>query len=783
MDFRIRLRTPLLRSALLVSILSFAALGIVLWFRPSEVHKLESKLPPPSSHTYVGAERCTGCHASAVDAWRGSHHAQAMQQANKSTVLGDFQNRRLTKDGITSSFYLKDGKHYVRTEGPDGKLGDYPVAYTFGVFPLQQYLVPFPNGRFQSLALAWNSRTRQQGGQQWFHLYANGQMSHTDPLHWTGRNQTWNYMCAECHSTNLRKNYDLANDSYVTTWSEINVSCESCHGPGSNHVIWAESLKRKSDAKQDSTKGLLVQLKSSRGGWQLDESSNGTTHWKGQPRTRTEIETCAPCHSRRHPIKSGAQPGEPFLDAYVPSLLDEDVYFADGQIQEEDYEYGSFVQSKMYHEGVTCSDCHNPHSLALPFKDLNAVCGQCHLLSKFAATEHHHHKTTSAGALCVNCHMPERTYMGIDTRRDHSFRVPRPDFSIAYGTPNACNQCHRNKSPAWAENATARWFGPNRRRESHFVEALDAGRRGLLHAERLLTSLITDSSKPAIARATALSLVSRYLSPGSLPAVQTSLADNDALVRVAALRALQPLPEKAREQLATPLLSDSIRSVRIEAARLLAGLELSQQTHEAALRSAISERIESEMVSAERPESHINLGLLYTQMGRLNEAEHELKTALSLDSSHVPALVNLADLYRVQHREAEAERLLEKAITLVPDAAEPIHALGLLKVRSGRQREALDLFAKAATLQPGTTRYAYVYGVALHSYGNVEKAIAVLKDAHERRPADRDVLTALITFQRDRGDVRSAVDYAERLVQLNPGDFQAVALRNSLNHP
>src|SRR5262249_41848108 len=298
-------------------------------WRRVERHHQQIKLSTSASATYVGAKSCARCHVQEMEAWRNSHHAQAMQQANASTVLGNFHNGRFEKDGITSTFYLRGEKQYVRTDGPEGKLNDYPVEYTFGIFPLQQYLVAFPNGRLQSLGLAWDSRTRQQGGQQWFHLYPNQKMPHTDPLHWTGRNQTWNYMCAECHSTNLRKNYDLAKNSYATTWSDINVSCESCHGPGSNHVVWAQSREENTGLRPDNTKGLVIQLKSGPGGWQLEESSKGTTHWKGQPRTRTELETCAPCHSRRIPIKSNLQAGEPFLDAYVPSLLDENVYFAD----------------------------------------------------------------------------------------------------------------------------------------------------------------------------------------------------------------------------------------------------------------------------------------------------------------------------------------------------------------------------------------------------------------------------------------------------------------------
>ena len=286
-----------------------------------------------------------------------------MQKVRESTVLGDFHGARFSKGGITSVFSAKDGKYSVRTEGADGKLQDFDLAYTFGVSPLQQYLVPFPNGRLQSLALAWDSRAKNDGGQRWYHLYPNRKVTHDDPLYWTGRNQTWNYMCAECHSTNLRKNYDLAADGYRTAWSEISVSCESCHGPGSNHMAWA-SVKRGSGAETDAN-GLAVNLQPASGSWVREESNPKTLHWKGQTRTQTELEACAPCHSRRHPITDNPQPGQLFSDSYVPSLLDRGVYYADGQILEEDYEYGSFLQSKMHRLGVTCSDCHNPHSLKL----------------------------------------------------------------------------------------------------------------------------------------------------------------------------------------------------------------------------------------------------------------------------------------------------------------------------------------------------------------------------------------------------------------------------------
>jgi len=734
--------------------------------------------PSAAPPTYVGKEQCAKCHAQEAEDWSHSDHALAMQKASDKSVLGNFNDQQFTKDGITSRFHKKDDKFYVQTDGPDGKLQDYELAYTFGYFPLQQYLVSFPNGRLQSLVLAWDSRAKDQGGQRWFHLYPNQKMPHSDPLHWTGPNQTWNYMCADCHSTNLRPNYDLAKNSYDTTWSEINVSCEQCHGPGSQHVVWARARKNSSEEKAGGANGLTVDLKTVSGSWWLMKPADVTMHWKGQPRTRTEFETCAPCHSRRRPITSHYQPGQHFLDAYVPNLLEEGVYFADGQILEEDYEYGSFVQSKMYHEGVSCSDCHDPHTGKLPPVSLNQACGKCHLLAKFGAPEHHHHKAGSAGALCVNCHMPTRTYMVVDVRRDHSFRVPRPDFSVAYGTPNACTQCHKDKPAKWASDALLKWYGPNRLREPRFVAAIDAGRRGSVTAEKQLASLITDTAQPGIARATALSLLPRYLTSVTLPAIQAALADTDALVRREAVRALESFPVRDRVGLAVPLLADPIRSVRIEAARLLAGTssDLLQEGVKSALDRASAEFIASELATAERPESHQNLALFYAQMGRFSEAEGELQTALRLDPGSVPAMVNLADLYRMQNRDDLSQQWLEKAVAAAPNAAEPVHALGLLKVRQKQYPEALSLLAKAATLQPENVRYSYVYAVALSSSGQASKAITILEQAHKRRPSDRDVLLALITIGRDSGNSPLAIQYARHLAELSPGDPQAQQL-------
>jgi tetratricopeptide (TPR) repeat protein len=372
--------------------------------------------------------------------------------------------------------------------------------------------------------------------------------------------------------------------------------------------------------------------------------------------------------------------------------------------------------------------------------------------------------------------------MMVDVKHDHSFRVPRPDFSVAYGTPNACNQCHKDKSNNWAADTVAQWYGPNRRQESHFVKAIDAGRRGLPNAEQGLTDVITHLEMPAIARATALNLLPRYLTPYSFPTLEPSLTDDDALVRREAVRALAPLTTRDQIRLAAPRLTDPSRSVRIEAARLLAGTppNLLQDLQKAALDRAISELIASEMASAERPESHMSLALLYSRMGRTNYVETELETALRLDPNFVPAMVKLANLYRAQNRDDEGRRWLEKAIAVAPNAAEPYYALALLKIRQKQFGDVIGLLGKAAALDPDNLGYSYVYAVTLNSSGHTDQAIEVLQQAHQRRPADRQMLIGLIAFEREKANLPAAATYARQLVELAPNDPAALTTLSEL---
>ncbi len=726
-----------------------------------------AKTGGPASVTYVGRQACVGCHEREHDLWLGSHHDLAMQPADRNTVLGDFEGVTVTRFDVTSTFSRRGDGFFVRTDGPDGAIQEYRITHTFGVTPLQQYLVELPRGRYQVLPLCWDSRPAADGGQRWFHIYPDEAIGHDDLLHWTGPNQNWNFMCAECHSTDLRKRYDPKRDEYNTTWSEIDVSCEACHGPGSRHVAWARAASDGEPYPHVADMGLTVSLKNAGGGGWVMDMQTGTARRTVPRSSDAELETCARCHSRRVQIHDEYVHGRPLLDTHVPSRLDAPLYHADGQILDEVYVYGSFLQSGMHREGVTCSDCHEPHSLEL-LAPGNLLCLRCHLVDRFDTPAHHFHEPDGPGASCVECHMPARTYMVVDPRHDHSLRIPRPDLSVALGTPNACNGCHDDKTAAWAAAAAQQWYGTH---PPHYGEVLFAGRAGEAGADRALAELATDTDQPGIARATALSLLRADAGPEALSAVETALGDDDPLVRVAAVGTLEAAPPRQRVRLASPLLGDPVRAVRVRAARVLASAAVLEPPADgAAFAAAADEYIRSELTNADRPESHVNLGNFFGAGGNLEQAEAAYRTALRLDPRHVPAHVNLADLLRAQGRDDEGESVLREAIRITPEAAAAHHALGLLLVRAQRMTSAVETLGRAAELEPDNARFGLVHALALDAVGRSSEALLTLERTQRRHPNDRDLLMALATRAGGSGRLDEAIRYARRLVRLAPDE-------------
>jgi Flp pilus assembly protein TadD len=764
------------------------AVGLLVQYRSSGLGKTTPPHALEGNPTFVGSETCAGCHQSEAKLWQGSQHQLAMAHATGKSVYGDFSGATFDYFGVKSRFFQQDGKYLVETDGADGKLAVFEIKYTFGVDPLQQYLVEFPDGRLQALSIAWDSRPKDKGGQRWFHLYPKEEIRSDDVLHWTKLNQNWNFMCSECHSTGVRKNYDATTDRFATTFAEISVGCEACHGQGSRHVGWAQDKANwwpfgKID---DPTKGLAERFSERRDSTWVPNTQTGNARRSGPPRgVRAEVETCGLCHARRSEFSEAWIPGQWLSDTHMVASLGRGLYSADGQMldTEEAYNYGAFKQSRMFAAGVTCSDCHDPHSAKLRLSS-NDTCLQCHSQEKYAAVTHHRHETVSPPLGCASCHMPTRNYMVVDNRHDHSFRIPRPDISMKLGTPNACNDCHADKPAEWSAAAIERWHGPDRKGFQNYAAAFQSAWNNQADSAKLLAAVATDGNAPAIARASALTELGRRVSPASLNLARTAIRDPDPMVRIGALDMLENAPPEQKWSIASPFLVDPIGSVRIRAVSILADVPSARlsEIDRGRFDRAAEEFVAAQRLNADRPEARTTLGNFYARRGRRDDAEVEYRAALRLSPQFTGAAVNLADLYRQTGREEDGEKVLREAVNASPGDGGLHHALGLGLVRLKRLDEALAELRRAAELDNHNARYAYIYGVALHSAGRQQDAITYLKDSLIGHPENRDIIVAIASFSRDAGDTAVALQYAELAIKIAPDDPTIRNLVDELRH-
>ena len=686
------------------------------------------------------------------------------------TVLGDFRNAKFAYAGTTSNFFTRDGRYFVRTDGPDGKLADFEIRYTFGVEPLQQYLIELPGGRLQALGIAWDTRPKAAGGQRWFHLYPGQNLRAGDPLHWTGVDQNWNFMCAECHSTGLRKNFDAAERSASRRRGRRSTSrARRATAPA---PTTSRGRARRASGRRVSGGGQRARRRARRAqGRHLDaragDRQRAAQHaadvvardrdMRALPRPRRTSDRRFRSRRSRCRTRTGSR------------RLDEGLYWTDGQIRDEVYEWGSFVQSKMFAAGVTCADCHDPHSLGLR-RSGNDVCAHA---TRAPSTTPHRTRTTrtaAPGAACVACHMPTTTYMQIDARHDHSLRVPRPDLAASLGTPNACAACHAKKSAQWAADAIKAWTGRAPAGFQNFGGALRAGSDGAPGARGALLTVVDDPGAPAIARASAIDRLGRMLTPSTLPAVSRALNDPDSVVRLAAVEAIGAADVPTRVRYLPRMLADPVKSVRIEAARALAGpaeARIPAGDRDTFAR-ALDEYIAVQTYNADRPEGRMSLGNLYASRGDPARAIAEFRQAIALDPSAVEARANLADLYRSRGAEAEAEAVLREGLAKSPRAAALHYALGLTLVRQKRATDGLRELGEASKLAPDNARFAYVYAVALADAGKRPEALRVLGAALKAHPYDRDVLFGLAHYSAAAGQRDAALGYAKKLAELDP---------------
>jgi predicted CXXCH cytochrome family protein len=645
-----------------------------------------------------------------------------LEPPSSETVLGDFNNADFTYFGRSTLFFREGESFRITTENQRGESQTFSVAYTLGYRPLQQYLVDLGNGRLQALPFAWDNRERKDGGQRWFHLNPNEDVAPGNPLFWTRPLQNWNHMCGDCHTTGFAKNF--SGGKFESHWSESGNGCESCHGAGSAHI----------EARQ-----------SSRTDTGMEAAIDTLRKQQGQ------IDQCGACHARRIRLNDASSHDglEVMLQTWRPQLPQDGLYFVDGQIREEVFEIGSFLQSRMAAKGVLCTDCHDPHTARLKAEG-NALCTQCHDAEAFDSSRHHFHMPETPGSQCVECHMPARTYMVVDPRRDHRFAIPRPDLSDSLVTPNPCVNCHAGRSNSWAADAVRKQVimrgGSPTLRETWGVTAWQ-----LIHeqtgATESLGKLVEDPSVNPILKATALASI-KTPTPESFAIARSQLSASEPLIRLGAAQVAGAVPPAQRTPLLIDLTRDPSRAVRLEVARLLVGTEKNSVTaaQRDALNAAIAEYRDGLSRDDDRSEALTALAGLQMAEGDPRAAHASFEKALQRDDTSLVTLLNYADFHRAQGNDADADRLLTRAVSLYPDSADAHLALGLLRVRQKRTTEAIPELARAAQLAPTNSNHAYVYAVGLYSTGDVDSAFSVLEKARARFPGNAQIQDAIQAY-------------------------------------
>ncbi|GAL30376.1 probable deca-heme c-type cytochrome [Vibrio variabilis] len=677
--------------------------------------------------SFVGSEACVECHQKEVEQWKGSDHERAMDHATEHSVLGDFDNAVFEFKGKDNRFFKKDDQFWVNIEGPDGQFHDYQIQYTFGHYPLQQYMVEFDDGRVQLIPFTWDSRAKAQGGQRWYHLYP--ETTTNDEFYWTNTGQNWNFMCADCHSTNLEKKYDKETNRYDTTWSEITVGCEACHGPGSVHVALSKQ-ENSTTFSQDNHYGFDRDLTKAVSEWVYQEGYS--TLQPESIKETQQVKVCAQCHSRRVQLSEQYDhvQGDLF-DRYLVSNLTPELYHSDGQIYDEVYVFGSFEQSKMAQKGVTCTNCHDPHSAKLKIPE-EAVCAQCHVASEYSPEKHTFHQAGTEANKCTTCHMPETTYMEVDPRRDHSWHIPRPDMSKHIGTPNVCTACHEDKDADWASETLVQWFPKsNYQNTQHYGVAFYAADIGHPAAADALSYIAQDVNQPSIVRASALQRMAGFQGQNSLIALGRAVKNQQSMIRIGAIQGSAPYPALQRWQIISPLLEDEVLAVRAEAAGALAQYwrELNPLQKDQ-LNAPLKEYIEIQEYNSDRGFGRTNLGNIYAAQGKSQQAIAEYQGAIEIEPYFENSYINLADLYRGLGDEKLADQALKLGMKNQPNSAAIHYSAALSKLRQGDKATASQLLAKATELEASNPQYWFVYGLSMET-ANLNVALNAVDKAYQ----------------------------------------------------
>ncbi|MGH7895626.1 MAG: tetratricopeptide repeat protein [Candidatus Binatia bacterium] len=669
--------------------------------------------------------------------WETSHHRLAMLRAGAGTPL----LAPISTDGPL----VGDGAHLRLTAASLAGESDVEVPYVLGRKHVEQPMGALRPGRLQALPRAFDVARRE-----WFDLFEGEHRTPQDWGHWTNRGMNASAQCLFCHTTNYDKGYVVETDTYESRWHEMGVGCEACHGPGAAHVV----ARRDGRAKDP---------------------------WASIDPERLYA-ACLACHTRRVE-RADFTPGDAFLAAFDPELLDTDSYHPDGQIKDELYEGVSFETSKMFREGVRCWNCHDPHGNGTR-ADGNALCLTCHE-ARYDTEAHTHHPTGSAGADCRGCHMPTTIYMQRDPRHDHGFGHPDPEATIALGVPNACNRCHTERDAEWAAARLHEWFPDDHKRalRRDIARTIASARAGDPASVPALIELV-GGEQDAVHRASAAKLLARFpTASGVTIALRGALDDREALVRSGAAWAFGQRPHLEPETRSGLLahLADPVRVVRQHVAFALRDVDSSELPTDLAvsLARATSEWRAGQMRLVDTPEARYNLAVHHTARGESEDALHEYRAALRLWPRSYQARHNLGMLLAQMGRLDEAATQFESVLAHdpVPDSA---FALGLLRAQQERWSDAARALERCVDQEPGYPRARYNLALAYAKTGDTTKALDELERAAALEDTHREAVLTLIDLARQVHDKPRLERWVLEGARLDPNIAGSAELRELL---
>ncbi|MBI4578992.1 MAG: tetratricopeptide repeat protein, partial [Planctomycetes bacterium] len=618
---------------------------------------------------YAGSASCADCHKQAYDEWRTSNHANAQRDLSPAIDDEVFTPKRTIHHGSQISFAEKDGDKYIlTTAGPNGQPQPFTPSAALGVFPLWQYIIPGPNGRFQLTELAWDPARKE-----WFNVYGEEDRQAGEWGHWTGRGMNWNSMCAPCHTTAFQKNYDALADRYTSRYVEQGVGCESCHGPMRKHVEFQKSHPE--------------------GGYFGDPTIRKLS-------ADNYMAVCGACHSRHGDMTGKFQPGEQFLDHFDPVLPDlSNIFHPDGQVLDEDFEYNVFMLSYMHDSGVRCNNCHSPHTSKIR-RPASELCLECHQASMggripIDQAAHGFHPLDKAGSQCTDCHYPRTVYMQRHWRHDHGMTIPDPQLTKEFGIPNACNRCHQDQTVDWAIEWTEKWYGPRMDRPTRqrarvlarlkrndaaavpeALELLKTEHNGAWRAVylKMLAPLVVESPDADLRQTVRQAMLDR-------------LGDSSPLVQAAAIDALDPLGDAVADNL-KPALQAPYRLVRAKAAWAL--------RRQIDLQSPAGQELSALLTyNLDQPTGAFRWANFLTETGRPDQALAWYAKAVAWDGGSAPFRHSYAVALSQLHRLDEALEQLAAAARVAPNDALYPYSMGLILAEMNRLPEARDALKKA----------------------------------------------------------------------------------------